>query len=125
MPIWNGLIAPMRFEFQVSFFSSRMNSNCAVHAHGLTIQETKCTFQRTYNHFIQKKKILKMGPTALFTHSKIILLRFFQFSAFNKISCIRMDPTYFVNLTIDYVFFIFLIHMSNSVIIGYYLLYDA
>ena len=61
MPIWNGLIAPMRFEFQVSVFSSRMNSNCAVHAHGLTIQETKCTFQRTYTHFIQKKKNIKNG----------------------------------------------------------------
>ena len=33
--------------------------------------------------------------------------------------------TYFENLIIDYMFFIFLTHMSNFVIIGYYLLYDA
>ena len=28
-----------------------------------------------------RKKILKMGPTTLFTHLKIILLQYFQFSA--------------------------------------------
>ena len=72
-----------------------------------------------------EKNILKMGPTALVNHSKIILLRYFQFSAFSKISCIRTDPTYFENLTIDYMFFIFLTKMSKFVIIGYYLLYDA
>ena len=66
-----------------------------------------------------------MDPTALFTHSKIILLRYFQFSAFSKISCIRIDPTYFENLTIDYIFFLFLTDMSKFLIIGYYLLYDA
>ena len=47
------------------------------------------------------------------------------FSVFSKISCIRTDSTYFENLTIDYMFFIFLTHMSNFVIIGYYLPYDA
>ena len=72
-----------------------------------------------------EKKILKMGPTALFTHLKIILLQCFQFSVFRKISYIRMGPTYFDNLTIDYMFFIFLTHMSNFVIIRYYLQYDA
>ena len=40
-----------------------------------------CTIHRTHNHFIQKKKILKMGPIALFTYLKIILLQYFQFSA--------------------------------------------
>ena len=113
------LIFPYFFIFPV-----RMNSDCTVHAHGLIMQETKCTVHRTNNNFIQKKK-LKMGPTALFTHSKIIFLRYFQFSDFSKISCIRTDPTYFENLTIDYMFFIFLTHMSNFVIIGYYLLYNA
>ena len=72
-----------------------------------------------------RKNILKMGPTALFNHSKIILLRYFQFSAFSKISCIQTNPTYFENLTIDYIFFIFLTDMSKFLIIGYYLLYDA
>ena len=50
------------------------------------------TVHGTHNHFIQKK-ILKMGPTVLFTHLKIILLQCFsvfsfsfQFSVF---SCIQ------------------------------------
>ena len=86
-----------RFLF---FFFKRMNSNSTVHAHGFTVQETKCTIHRSYNHFILKKKILKMGPTALFTVLKISLLQYFQFSIFSKISCIRIDPTYFENLTI-------------------------
>ena len=107
------------------FVSTRMNSNNTILAHGFTVQETKCTVHRTYNHFILKKKILKMGPMALFTLLKIILLQCFQFSVFSKISYIQMDPTYFDNLTIDYMFFIFLTHMSNFVIIGNYLLYHA
>ena len=85
----------------------------------------KVHYSQDRQSFYSETNILKKGPTALFTHSKIILLRYFQFSAFNKISCIQTDPTYFENLTIDYVFFIFLITMLNSVIIGYYLLYDA
>ena len=36
------------------------------------------TVHENYSHFIQKKKI-KMGPTVLFTHLKIILLQYFQF----------------------------------------------
>ena len=32
------------------------------------------------------KKILKMGPTVLFTHLKIILLQYFQFLVFTKIN---------------------------------------
>ena len=43
------------------------------------------------------KKTLKLGPTVLFTHLKIILLQCFQFSIFNfqfliTISSIQMDP---------------------------------
>ena len=129
MPVWIGIIARLRFEFHVSFsffsffssFLERMNSNCTIHAHGFTMQKTKCTIHRTYNQFIKKKNI-KMGPTALFTHLEIILLQCFQFSVFSKISCIRTDPTYFENLTIDYLLFKFLTHMSNFVIIGYYIL---
>ena len=90
-----------------------------------TVQETKCTVHSTNNHLIQKKNILKMGPTALFSHSKIILLWHFWFLVFSKISCIRTDPTYFENLTSDYMFFMFVTHRSNFVIIGYYLLYEA
>ena len=115
MPVRIELIARMRFEFHVSFFFfflKNMNSNSTIHAHGFTVQETKCTVHRTYNHFILKKNILKMGPTTLFTHLKIILLQCFQFSVFSKISCIRTNPTYFENLTIDNIFFIFLAHVS-------------
>ena len=46
------------------------------------------TVHGTYNHFIQKK-ILKMGPRVLFTHLKIILLQYFQFSVSAKISYIN------------------------------------
>ena len=112
------------FRFLFFFFSVCMDSNYTVHKHGFTVQETKYTVHWTYNHFI-KKKMLKMGLTALFTHLKNFLLQCFRFSVFSKISCIRTDPIYFENLTFDYMFFIFLTHMSNLVIIRYYLLYDA
>ena len=36
-------------------------------------------------------KILKMGPTVLFTYLKIILLQCFQFLVSAKISCIKID----------------------------------
>ena len=106
------------------FFSMRINSNSTVLARGFTVQEKDCTIHRTYNHFILKK-ILKMGPTSLFTHLKIILQQCFQFLVFCKICCIRTDPTYFENQTIDCIFFTFLAHMLGFVLIGYYLLYDA
>ena len=41
-------------------------------------------------YFIKKKKNLKLNPTILFTHLKIILLQYFQFSA---ISGIQIDPS--------------------------------
>ena len=44
-----------------------------------------------------RKNILKMGPMALFTHLKVILLQCFQFLVFNKISCIQMNPYPFLN----------------------------
>ena len=37
------------------------------------ITHCSCTVHGTHNHFIQEK-ILKMGPTVLFTYLKIILL---------------------------------------------------
>ena len=74
-----------RFLFSFfSFFSKRMNSNSTVHAHGFTIQEKKCALHRTYNHFIMEKKILKMGPTSLFTHSKLFCYSVFSFQFFAK-----------------------------------------
>ena len=107
------------------FFSACMSNNYTVHAHDILCRSQSALFIVPITTWFRKKNILKMGPTALFFHSKIILLRHFWFLVFSKISCIRTDPTYFENLTIDYMFFIFLTHMSNFVIIGYYLLYDA
>ena len=72
-----------------------------------------------------RKKIFQTVITALSTHLKIIFQPCFPLSVFSKRSCIRTDPTNLEYLTIDYIFFIFLTQMSNFVIIGYYLLYDA
>ena len=47
----------------------------------------KSPIYETHNHFIQKKKNL----TILFLYLKIILLQYFQFLIFNKISCIQID----------------------------------
>ena len=115
------------FPFVSLFFSPAcVKSSCTIHALGFTVQERKSIVHRTYKHFFQKKKyILKMGPKAWFTYLKIILLQCFLFSVFKKISCIWTNPTYSKNLTIDYMFSIFLTHISNFVIFGYYLLYDA
>ena len=49
------------------------------------------TVHGTHSHFIIKK-ILKMGLMVLFTHLKIILLQYFQFSISAKRSCIQTDP---------------------------------
>ena len=59
---------------------------------------------------LSRKNILKMGPITVFNHSKFILLCYFQFSAFSKISCIRTEPTYFENLTIDSIFFFYILN---------------
>ena len=84
-----------RFSFFFFFvFSSTRGSTgdrsycsyCAVTVHAL--------FRSVY-HFSAIFS-LKMGPTALFTHLKIILLQCFQFST--KISCIQMDPKHFFQL---------------------------
>ena len=109
------------FTFSFPFFLARMNIDGTVHAHGFIVQETKCTVHCSCNHFIQKKKHIKMGVTALFSPLKIIFQTCFQLSVFNKLSFIQTDPTYFENLTIDYMFFLFSPLMSNFVIIGYYL----
>ena len=57
------------------FFSLCMNSNLT----RFTVQGTKITVY----HCLRAKKILKMGLTVLFTHLKIILLQYFQFSVFS------------------------------------------
>ena len=57
------------------FFSLCINSNLT----RFTVQEQKSLFITV--HVL--KKILKMGLTVLFTHLKIILLQYFQFSVFS------------------------------------------
>ena len=58
----------------------------------------KCTVHTLFTHcsrdpqpLYSEKKILKMDPTALFTHLKIIFLQYFQFLVFSKINCIQTD----------------------------------
>ena len=53
---------------------------------------SKYTVYVLYMHCLYIKKILKMGPTVLFTHLKIILLQCFQFSVSATISSIQTDP---------------------------------
>ena len=72
-----------------------------------------------------RKKNIKNGSRGTLHTCKNYFVSVFSVFSFSKISCIWTDPTYFENLTIDYMFFIFLTHISNFVIFGYYLLYDA
>ena len=53
-----------------------------------------CTVHGSHRHQFSATFSLKMGPTVLFTHLKIILLQCFQFSvfSFSKISSIQTDP---------------------------------
>ena len=72
------------------------------------------TVHGTHNHFIQKK-ILKMSPTVLFTHLKIILLQCFQFLVFN-FSKNKFNP----NGTIDiYIYIYILTVMILSLSVGW------
>ena len=57
----------------------------------LVIVSTPCTVYRTHKFYFSIIFSLKIGPTILFTYLKIILLQCFQFSVFNKISCIQTD----------------------------------
>ena len=61
-------------------------------SHVLFTRPTNLTFQQLFS--------LKMGHTVLFTHLKIILLQYFQFSifSFSKISSIQIDPKNHLNL---------------------------
>ena len=51
-------------------------------SHGFTVQGTKITIHALFIN-IHTLKNIKMGPTVLFTHLKIILLQYFQFSVFS------------------------------------------
>ena len=88
MLVWIALISavsafPQFFFF--FFFSATM-------VDPFFCEQVHCS--RTYKlHFLSTFS-LKIGPTVLFTHLKIILLQYFQFSIFNfsKISSIQTDP---------------------------------
>ena len=71
------------FSFFFSFTRFR-ETKFTVHNCSSTVHGTIATLFR--------KKMLKMGLTALFTHLKIILLQYFQFSVLVKISSIQTDP---------------------------------
>ena len=49
------------------------------------------TVHGTHKSIFSTKILFKIGPTALFTHLKIILLQYFQFLVFNKINNIQTD----------------------------------
>ena len=57
-------------------------STWTVTSYEFTVQETKNTIHALFT-----------DPTTLFTHLKIILIQYFQFSVSVKISCIQIDPS--------------------------------
>ena len=115
-------VCVLSFTFPFFFFFSKIWIVTALFMHMDSLYRRQSALFTGPTTTLFRKKILKMNRMTLFTHLKIILLQCFQFSVFSKICCIRMDPTYFENLTIVFMFFIFLTHMSNFVIIRYYLL---
>ena len=75
---------PMNNSFRL--MNSNLHCSCTRITLCKDIVHCSCIVHGTYNHFI--KKNIKMGPAVLFTYLKIILLQYFHFSVFNKISCI-------------------------------------
>ena len=109
MSVWIGIIIASSVCVLLLSFLFFSLSLSLFFFHAFKLLETSFTvhhyshiFHGTYNHSIKKKYILKMEPTALFTHLKIILLQCFQFSVSAKISYIQTDPSetnYFLNKT--------------------------
>ena len=96
-------ISSLRFQaaFCSFFFFSRVleywdycsiNSNCKCWLSVMNSVYMHCLWTHKF-HFLSIFS-LKMGPTSLFTHLKIILLQCFQYSVFNfnKISSIQTHP---------------------------------
>ena len=78
-------------SFFLSFFSFFLASSfCGC----WLFQWVSCTVHETYKPLFSTKYSLKIGSTTLFTHLKIILLQYFQFSVFNKISGIQIHPQF-------------------------------
>ena len=55
--------------------------------------QVSCTVHEIHKYHIQQLFFVKLGLIVLFTHLKIILLQYFQFSV---ISGIKIDPQYFI-----------------------------
>ena len=55
-------------------------------------QWIQCTVYETHKLFFSATFSLKISPTVLFTHLKIILLQYFQFLVLSKISDIQTYP---------------------------------
>ena len=98
VPVWIerfSLNPALRFSsFFFAFTRFREETKFTVYETNVTVHALfrycSRSIHGTYSHFIQKK-ILKMGPTVLFTHLKIILLQCFQFSVSAIISSIQTD----------------------------------
>ena len=113
------LICPMKvmigkniFKRQISIFRCGSDRDYSVYVLGGTrfswrIEVTVHTVRLLFTHcfvlftHFSTNFSLKMGPMALFTQLKIILLQYFQFSA--KINCIQTD----LNWIILFNFFIY------------------
>ena len=107
--IWRIRFPLLRFSFSFFFFflarviGDKGYCSCTVHEQQpkfLTFQPfsahqwVSCTVHWTHKFYFSITFSTKMGPMALFTYLKIILLQCFQFSVFNfsKISSIQIDP---------------------------------
>ena len=84
--VWEAHFALPRhtFAFQIFFFFPSYNFFTF-----LPWTVLPCTVHRFHKLHFSITFSLKIGPTVLFTHLKIILLQCFQFSVF---SCIQTDP---------------------------------
>ena len=59
-------------------------------------------------------KNIKMDPTVLFTHLKIILLQCFQFLVSAKISCIQLDPEIAFHICVSFFFLLLHTHLGGQ-----------
>ena len=83
--IWIPIIMRLRLRFFFFFLEAHF---VAV----VFFQWVLCTVHGTHKPLFSTKLSLKIGHTALFTHLKIILLQYFQFSVLSKISGIQTHP---------------------------------
>ena len=106
VPIWIGLIARLHFEFHVSFsfflfFSTHMNSNCIVHAHGFTVQETKYTVHAPFTYCswdpqpLYAEKIFKNGSHGTIHTFKNYFVTVFLIFSFQQNNLYPNEPLFF------------------------------